>query len=523
MSVITFGNFAVDMTSDELTTPPFSSFFPSFSTPAGPTIRKLTPTEIVAQDPTTLAIVTLRGSFNLSSQSAVLSSRVTGMRAETSTSQLILDVNGVSLTVLQVLTLSAGEIGNLIVGGNDVITGSVLNDRLLGFGGDDQIDGSTGADRMEGGPGNDTYIADNAGDTAVELPGEGIDTVRASVSFLLRDNVENLVLLGAAAINGVGNALDNFLNGALNPAGNILTGSIGNDTYEVGDNDTVLESPGGGVDTVRTAAADAVLPANVENLVLLGGDVSATGNPLSNTLTGTGGDNTLDGGRGPDSLAGLAGNDTYVVDSSLDGVTEGTGAGIDEIVCVVSITLPANVEDGTAAPGTSVVALTGNSLNNVLTGNDGPNLLDGGAGNDTLLGQGGLDVLLGGDGNDLLAGGAGIDVLLGGAGADRFRFDAAPSGTNVDRIMDFVPGTDDLEFSAAIFAGLGAAGGPVDPTVFVKGPAAVAFDPLDRLLYDTSAGQLFYDPDGTGPDAPGLLATLQGTPNVGFADLLVVS
>jgi Ca2+-binding RTX toxin-like protein len=523
MSVITFGSFAADMTSDELTTPGFSTFFPSFLTEEGPDILSVSATEILARDPMTLATFRMRGAFNFSSEAALLGSRVTSIRAETSTAQLILDAGGFSLTVLQILTLSAGQISDLIVGGNDVITGSVLNDRLLGFGGDDQIDGSTGADRMEGGPGNDTYIADNAGDTAVELPGEGIDTVRASVSFLLRDNVENLVLLGAAAINGVGNALDNFLNGALNPAGNILTGSIGNDTYEVGDNDTVLESPGGGVDTVRTAAADAVLPANVENLVLLGGDVSATGNPLSNTLTGTGGDNTLDGGRGPDSLAGLAGNDTYVVDSSLDGVTEGTGAGIDEIVCVVSITLPANVEDGTAAPGTSVVALTGNSLNNVLTGNDGPNLLDGGAGNDTLLGQGGLDVLLGGDGNDLLAGGAGIDVLLGGAGADGFRFDVAPDGGNVDRIMDFVPGTDKLEFSAAVFAGLDDLGTPPGEAVFVKDPAPVSGDADDRLLYDTSTGRLYYDGDGSGSANPELVATLQGAPNLAATDLLVVS
>jgi Ca2+-binding RTX toxin-like protein len=526
MSVITFGSFAADMTSDELTTPGFTDFFPKFAagnvSPAD--IISVSPTQIVARDPISLSVLIVRGSFNPTSEAALLASRVTSVRAETSTAQLIFEASGFSLSLQQILTLTLGEIADLIVGGSDVITGSTLNDTLLGFGGNDQIDGSTGMDRMEGGPGNDTYIADNASDTAVELPGQGIDTVRSSVSFLLRANVENLVLLGTAAISGVGNELDNFINGALNPAANILTGSIGNDTYEVGDNDTVLEFPGGGIDTVRTAAMNAVLPANVENLVLLGtGDTVGKGNQLPNTLNGTEGDNTLDGGRGPDVLAGLAGDDTYLVDSGVDVVTEGGGGGIDEIVSLVALTLPANVENATAAPGTSVVALTGNGLGNVLTGNDGANLLDGVAGNDTLLGLGGLDILLGGDGNDLLAGGLGIDVLHGGPGADRFRFDAAPSGTNFDRIMDFAPGTDDLEFSAALFAGLGVVGGAVDPNDFVKGPGAVALDPEDRLLYDTSTGRLYYDGDGSGAGNPEAIALLQGAPNLGAGDLHVVA
>lgn len=525
MSIITFGSFAVDMTSDELTTPPFSSFFPSFLTDDGPDILPSSPTEIVARDPTTGAIVTLRGSFNFSSESALLSSRVTGMRAETSTHQLILDANGFSLTVLQVLTLSAGEIGNLIVGGNDVITGSSLNDHLLGFAGNDQIDGAAGADTMEGGLGNDTFVVAQIGDTVVELAGQGLDTVNAFITHALEPNVENLVLVGAAAINGTGNALDNFLNGSTNSNANQLAGGPGNDTYEVGAGDTVIELFGEGTDTLRSALSDVVMPDNVENIVFLdpNADASATGNNTPNTMTGTSGDNTLDGGRGPDSLAGLSGDDTYYVDSGVDSVTEAASAGLDEIICLVSIVLPANVENGTAAPGTSVVALTGNSLNNVLTGNDGPNLLDGGAGNDTLLGQGGLDVLLGGDGNDLLAGGAGIDVLLGGAGADRFRFDSAPDGGNVEWVMDFAPGTDKLEFSASVFADLGAPGGPVNPDAFVKGAGVAALGPEDRLLYDTSTGRLYYDGDGSGTGDPELVATLQGAPNLAAADLLVIS
>jgi Ca2+-binding RTX toxin-like protein len=81
---------------------------------------------------------------------------------------------------------------------------------------------------MYGRAGNDTYYVDNAGDTVVEPGGTGIDTVRSSLTYALPKNVENLVLLGAAAINGTGNSLANRITG--NGAGNVLNGGPGNDT-----------------------------------------------------------------------------------------------------------------------------------------------------------------------------------------------------------------------------------------------------------------------------------------------------
>jgi DNA-binding CsgD family transcriptional regulator len=68
-------------------------------------------------------------------------------------------------------------------------------------------------DAMTGSAGNDTYVVDNAGDTAVEVAGGGTDTVQGSVSSMLGDEVENLTLAGAAAIDGTGNALANAIVG----------------------------------------------------------------------------------------------------------------------------------------------------------------------------------------------------------------------------------------------------------------------------------------------------------------------
>jgi hypothetical protein len=55
---------------------------------------------------------------------------------------------------------------------------------------------------MRGGAANDVYFVDNTGDVVVENTGKGLDTIRASLSFTLAANVENLVLIGGGNING---------------------------------------------------------------------------------------------------------------------------------------------------------------------------------------------------------------------------------------------------------------------------------------------------------------------------------
>jgi Ca2+-binding RTX toxin-like protein len=108
------------------------------------------------------------------------------------------------------------------------ITGTSGADNLTGTAGDDTIDGKGGADTMTGLGGNDTYIVNHAGDTVVEASAGGTDTIKSSVTYTLPSNVENLTLIGSAAISGTGNGLVNRLIG--NAAGNILSGGLGNDT-----------------------------------------------------------------------------------------------------------------------------------------------------------------------------------------------------------------------------------------------------------------------------------------------------
>src|SRR5690242_21738194 len=105
------------------------------------------------------------------------------------------------------------------------------------------------------------------------------------------------------------------------PGADTMIGGAGWDGYLV-DNagDQVIENPGEGSDTVYSLIG-IFLPANVENLTLIGGaDTIGYGNGLANTLTGNYTSNWLDGEGGADTMIGGLGNDAYVVDNPGDQV-----------------------------------------------------------------------------------------------------------------------------------------------------------------------------------------------------------
>ncbi|MEW6292453.1 MAG: calcium-binding protein [Pseudomonadota bacterium] len=219
------------------------------------------------------------------------------------------------------------------------------------------LDGGTGADTLIGGKGSDTYIVDSPDDTVIETGGlnGGFDTVKASFDYVLGRDIEALVLTGSATVGGTGNSLNNTLDGSQNAAANRLAGGAGNDTYIVGDGDSIAELAGEGVDTVVIGSGfsgttfslswydnveamtlgDALGASNIEGT---GADDTLTGNSASNTILGGGGDDVLyDGVRGgtqlygaTDFLEGGEGNDrleSFAGKDVLDG-----GAGNDTLV-----------------------------------------------------------------------------------------------------------------------------------------------------------------------------------------------
>ena len=138
--------------------------------------------------------------------------------------------------------------------GADQLRGGDGDDSLVGGDGDDMLNGGLGADAMAGGLGDDIYYVDDAGDTTAELPGQGTDVVRATISWTLADQIENLILDGAGDLDGTGNALANTLNG--NSGANRLDGGDGNDVLKGGDGNDVLIGGRGADILVGGAGAD---------------------------------------------------------------------------------------------------------------------------------------------------------------------------------------------------------------------------------------------------------------------------
>ncbi len=127
-------------------------------------------------------------------------------------------------------------------------TGNGLDNTLTGNMGNNLLNGGDGADHMAGAAGDDEYIVDNVDDTVIEAFNSGIDTIYTSVSYVLPEHVENLVMTGSGDISAGGNGLDNHLTG--NSGDNYIAGNEGNDTIEAGlGNDTL--NGGQGNDTLR--------------------------------------------------------------------------------------------------------------------------------------------------------------------------------------------------------------------------------------------------------------------------------
>jgi len=358
---------------------------------------------------------------------------------------------------------------DIVVVGNAAAPGS----NVQGTAGNDSLTGTEGNDTISGLAGNDTINAVGGDDT----------------------------LDGGAGIDN-------------------LNGGLGNDTYIVTAGDVLSDA--GGIDTVQSSV-DWALADGFENLTLTGtGNVAATGNNAANVLTGNSGANFFNPRGGDDTIQAGSGNDLIRLGggglpSYGNKVIDG-GAGFDQLEfggfakSAIVVDLAAGTLKGGGDAGQGSATLTG--IESVV----------GDAFNDQLSGSAAAESLNGGGGNDTLDGRGGTDTLTGGLGADTFVFDTAPASGNVDQVTDFVSGTDRLNLENGVFTALGAAGN------FAAGDARFAagagftsgHDASDRLVYDTTTGNLYYDADGSGAGAAQLVATLQGHPALAATDVTVI-
>lgn len=297
--------------------------------------------------------------------------------------------------------------------GDDNLFGGNGADTLYGGAGNDYLDGGAGVDHMEGGTGDDNYIVNHADDVIVEAANAGADQVQASASYVLSENLENLFLTGSVAINGTGNALDNYISG--NSAANVINGGAGNDTL-VG---------GGGNDALIGGTGDDkhIFDATSGSDVIDNSDGGFDGVFFTNGITRE----RLSFGRDGDDLVIFIDTASTPAVRVLDHFLGGNAA-IDYVQPDGGFYLTTaqinQLVAGGSTGGEYDQVIEGTSAAEQLLGGSGKDLIKGLAGNDQLFGMGGNDTLQGGDGNDYLSGGngsgsgSGDDRLEGGAGAD---------------------------------------------------------------------------------------------------------
>ena len=426
--------------------------------------------------------------------------------------------SGASLAATDI-AVEGGSGGQLIVGssgddsltggpGNDTIRGGAGWDTLDGAGGDDLIEGEVGVDWLRGGEGNDTLLGGDNGD-ALE-GGAGDDRLDGG---LWLDNLSggdgNDVLIGGSDI------ADDTLDGG---AGiDTLEGGGGGDRYVVTAGDVIIENgTDSRFDTVESNGSW-TLAANLENLFLTGtGAWNGTGNSLGNRMFGNDGANILRGGTGGDRLEGNGGDDMFFLSpgdapgevDSADG-----GDGFDTLdfsgllQSAIFVDLAIGSADGGGAGGAGRTGIL--EMEVVITDDFG----------DRLLGDDLANIFDARGGDDTLDGRAGNDVLTGGGGADRFVFTQAPGAAHADRVSDFVSGTDKIELKMSV-PGLGPQGdfAPGDNR-FWASASGTAHDADDRIVYNTSTGELYFDADGNGAGAAQLVAILEGAPALQAPDL----
>lgn len=255
---------------------------------------------------------------------------------------------------------------------SNVLDGAGGNDFLSGGAGNDTLIGGTGADRMFGGAGNDIYRIDNTSDIVDESAAGsgGADTVQSTISFSLANtsrvlgSVENLTLLGTAALNGTGNSLANALAG--NHAANVLNagagadtmvGEGGNDTFYVDTvGDRVFERANQGIDTVLASVSYALAAGqHIEKLTTtqIAGTAAIrfSGNELAQTIGGNNGANVIAAGGGNDVVVGYGGNDAFNGGTGNDRLYGGAGndtltggTGYDHFVFNTTLNATTNVD-----------------------------------------------------------------------------------------------------------------------------------------------------------------------------------
>jgi hypothetical protein len=324
-----------------------------------------------------------------------------------------------------------------------------------------------------------------------------------------------------------GDATDEILSG--DRLRDVINGEGGNDFIAGGPGGNNTMNGGTGFDVVSWFGSALGVTVNLTNQSFNGLD--AVGDNVSGFegyyLTGVGdtfvnnnnggyiygfaGNDTINGGTGSDFIDGGAGGDQMNAGAGFDYLSYGnatSGVRLD-------LTNPGtNTGEAAGDSVTGFEAFYLTSSGDIFIGQTGQNIVFGGGGSDSLFGGvNANDWLFGGDGNDFLAGGVFDDLLSGGAGADTY--------AGFDSVLDFVSGSDKIQLNASGF-GMLAGQSFVNGTTFIAAASPFATTTAGTMLYSTTLGILYFDPDGSGIGAAIALAQFAGAPNITASDFLLI-
>jgi subtilisin family serine protease len=300
-------------------------------------------------------------------------------------------------------------------GGRDSLLGDLGANLILAGAANDSLDGAGGNDTLVGDLGNDVVLyADVTGAVMIDLllgyafDGSGNDSLRS---------IEEVV---------AGNFSD-WLSG--DSEANRLSGGAGADTLVGGlGNDTLW----GGADIDLVSYADATGGVSVKLINDVTYGASATdylyeiekvlGSAFADTIWGDNKNETLDGQFGDDTMDSHWGDDSLIGGAGTDLLFFYTGYGQDP----VTVNLAAGTSSGIIFGNDSFTGfenVLGARGSDSFVGDTSANGLNGGEGNDTLDG---------GFGNDMLDGNFGNDSLNGGGGTDFVTYASASNSITVD-------------------------------------------------------------------------------------------
>lgn len=364
---------------------------------------------------------------------------VTAIAATHGTGKLHLFVASQASAGVTELSLDTAGNGAVLMAPNTPanITGTALNDILIGGLGDDRLAGGAGDDILEDGAGRDIFVlrSDGAPDRITDfepgrdrldlsdwpflydpsalsiLPTATGATVTWRGETLAIDTADGTplsapALLGAILVtphrtpffSEIWAPPDRFLMGTSNP--DSISGGSGDDTLDGQDGNDTLQGNSGN-DTLFGSNGFDLLTGGDGNDLLDGGEQADNlyGGDGADTLSGGLGRDRLFGGTGDDSLAGGEGDDVLWGEDGNDVLSGADGQ--DRLF-----------------GGSGQDDLDGGDGNDSLWGDAGFDRLYGGQGDDSLDGGPQADQLYGGDGNDVLRGSTGLDHLFGGFGDD---------------------------------------------------------------------------------------------------------